>query len=334
MRKPKAPSGCYWDGHVLYGRARVKGRLHRWSLQTSDPKIAKKARDEEVARLKNAAYHGIVQITFDEVLPHWVKWIEKQVGPNTSARYAVSLAQIQPWLQGKFLDQITIKLVSEIAAGRDTSNATKKRDLNALSSVLRYAMTRGWKEDNPVLNFLHQKPLKERRDPIILPLIEDVEKVIADAPGAFAHLIRAAWLTGARQNELVEARRDQLDLKAKTLTVIGKGNKRRTIDLKPFDGWKLFEALQFKSDYVFWHGPGEKYHNASSRFAAITARLNLKHRFRFHDLRHLHAVEWLRSGRSIYDLQQRMGHSSIKVTEIYLEFLTPDQVRLVQGIGS
>jgi integrase/recombinase XerD len=48
-------------------------------------------------------------------------------------------------------------------------------------------------------------------------------------------------------------------------------------------------------------------------------------RFRFHDLRHLHAVEWLRSGRSIYALQQRLGHSSIKVTEMYLGYLTPQE---------
>jgi integrase len=34
-------------------------------------------------------------------------------------------------------------------------------------------------------------------------------------------------------------------------------------------------------------------------------------RFRFHDLRHLHAVQWLQSGRSIYSLQQRLGHTSL-----------------------
>ncbi len=51
------------------------------------------------------------------------------------------------------------------------------------------------------------------------------------------------------------------------------------------------------------------------------------------DLRHLHAVEWLRSGRSIYDLQKRLGHSSIKTTEGYLAYLTPDEERTVK-LGS
>jgi integrase/recombinase XerD len=47
--------------------------------------------------------------------------------------------------------------------------------------------------------------------------------------------------------------------------------------------------------------------------------------FRFHDLRHVHAVNWLKSGRSIYSLQQRLGHTSVKTTEIYLAYLTPEE---------
>jgi integrase/recombinase XerD len=48
--------------------------------------------------------------------------------------------------------------------------------------------------------------------------------------------------------------------------------------------------------------------------------------FRFHDLRHLYAVEYLKAGRgSLYDLQQLLGHASVKTTEIYLAFLTPEQ---------
>jgi hypothetical protein len=50
--------------------------------------------------------------------------------------------------------------------------------------------------------------------------------------------------------------------------------------------------------------------------------------FRFHDLRHLHAITWLKSGRSIYELQHRLGHASIKTTEGYLEagYLAYDEI--------
>ena len=47
--------------------------------------------------------------------------------------------------------------------------------------------------------------------------------------------------------------------------------------------------------------------------------------FRFHDLRHWYAVDYLRRGGSIYTLQQILGHSSIKTTELYLAYLTPNE---------
>jgi integrase/recombinase XerD len=49
-------------------------------------------------------------------------------------------------------------------------------------------------------------------------------------------------------------------------------------------------------------------------------------------LRHLHAVNWLKDGRSIYDLQKRLGHTSIKTTEGYLQFLTAEEELIVKGL--
>ena len=48
----------------------------------------------------------------------------------------------------------------------------------------------------------------------------------------------------------------------------------------------------------------------------------------------LHAVEWLRSGRSIYALQHRLGHDSIKTTEVYLKYLTPEEQQRAKGLAS
>ena len=84
--------------------------------------------------------------------------------------------------------------------------------------------------------------------------------------------------------------------------------------------------------YVFWHGEGARYHNLSSRIAAIGKRAGVA--FRRHDLRHRFAVDYLRGGGSIYDVQQILGHSSIKTTEIYLAFLTPAEQRVAKRIGA
>jgi integrase/recombinase XerD len=96
------------------------------------------------------------------------------------------------------------------------------------------------------------------------------------------------------------------------------------------------------SPLVFWHGNGEPYRNVSSNFFnnvvnpttawAETNGVDFR-RFRYHDLRHLHAVEFLKRGcGSIYELQQRLGHSSVKTTGMYLAFLTEEErVRVKYG---
>jgi integrase/recombinase XerD len=123
------------------------------------------------------------------------------------------------------------------------------------------------------------------------------------------------------------------------LTVVGKRNKLRVIDLEPFGGDAIFGSLPegIANAPLFWHGKGERYANVSSRFALFTNELASKDpdfvRSRFHDLRHLHAVEWLRSGRSIYTLQHRLGHDSIKTTEVYLKYLTPEEQQRAKGLA-
>lgn len=329
--KRKPPPGCYWRGNSLWGKKIVRGDRYRWSLRTDDAKLAKQRYAAEAGRLIGAAFYGEHRRTFAEVYADWAIWVVQAVSPKTVKRYAVSLGMLEPHLADKHLDEVTGKLVIEIIRARQaggTSNATIRRDLGALSSVMTFAKQNEWCTENPVAGRLDMA--RERRDPIVLPRPEDIERLIARAPGMLKDMIRAAVATGCRQDELVSARRSQLDLAAKTLTVVGKGNKLRVVDLVPFDGVEVFAALP-AGELLFWHGNGERYNNVATQFTKLAASLAKKHpefrRFRFHDLRHLHAVEWLRSGRSLYDLQKRLGHASITMSEGYCKFLTPDQER-------
>lgn len=339
--RSRAPKGCYWRGDVLYGRAQVAGHIFRWSLETDDPGVAKKLRAEFKAQVisgKKAA----LRRTFIDVYTAWGEWIPKQVSPSTLTRYLVSIGQLDPFLAGKHLDEINAALIATIVRGRQAAdgvtNATVKRDLVALSSIMNFAQDQGWCTDNPVLPRLRR--IKERRDPITLPNPADVEKLIARAPGMLGSLIAAAHATGCRQEELADAKCAQLDLKGRRLTVIGKGNKLRVIDLTPFDGFAVFERLPpgIAKAPLFRTEDGNRFQNVSSRFAGMTLELSGEDatftRCRFHDLRHLHAVEWLRAGKSLYDLQQRLGHRSITTTEVYLKYLTPDEQRVAKGIGT
>jgi integrase/recombinase XerD len=93
---------------------------------------------------------------------------------------------------------------------------------------------------------------------------------------------------------------------------------------------------------LFWRHDGEKYSTFPQQFYRLvkqTAAWASKNgvpfcKFRFHDLRHLHAVNWLRDGRSIYDRQRRLGHSSVKTTEEYCKYLTAEEDMIVKGLAN
>jgi integrase/recombinase XerD len=348
MARRKAPPGCFWRSATLWGRIQAGGRDVRWSLQTDDPEIARARRRQERDRQIAIAKFGDDRKTFAVVMEAWSEHIARNVAPKTAARYAVSLAQLEADLDGLYLDEIDGALIGEIVDRRlaaKVTNATIRRDLVALSSVLKFAQIRKWRPDNPARD--HMALLSERRDPITLPDPSDIRRVIGKAPGMMASLIEAAWMTGCRIDELVTAKRSQLDHTRRQLTVIGKRNKLRVIDL---DGWgydEVFRRLPAKlgKPSLFWHHDGAPYKTASGQFKRLVKSVDRQAQkqareipeqahsfrpFRFHDLRHRHAVDWLKSGRSIYDLQLRLGHTSVKTTEIYLAYLTGDEQRIVK----
>lgn len=231
-------------------------------------------------------------------------------------------------LDGLHLDEIDGALIGEIVDRRlaaKVTNAAIWRDLVALSSVLKFAQIRKLRPDNPAGD--HMALLSERRDPITLPDPADIRRVIGKAPGTMASLIEAAWMTGCRIDELLTAKRSQMDHTRRQLTVIGKRNKLRVIGL---DGWgydEVFRRLPAKlgKPSLFWHHDGEPHKTASGQFKCLVKsvdreaqkqarespeRVHSFRSFRFHDLRHRHAVDWLKSGRSIYDLQLRLCGSA------------------------
>lgn len=353
-RKRKAPKNCEWRGDVLYGRKRIKGVLRRWSLRTGDVDAARDRVKEDIERMTAEVFYGDHRVKYADIVASWAeRHILHEVGPRTAHRYAVSLKQIEPYTMGLFLDQVNTKeKIAEIVDGRraaGVSTATIRRDLTALSSVFEYAEV----ETNHALAKL--KKLKERRDPIMLPEPAHIQRVIARASGLLGALAHAAWKTGCRLDELVTSERTKLDHKRRQLTVIGKGNKLRVVNLNP-EAYDVLRGLppRLGCKWLFWQEFGADaqgkpivgpLRDVSSRFAKVVraekkaAEKAAKERghdepdfrsFRFHDLRHRYAVDYLKDGGSIYDLQQELGHTSVQTTEIYLRFLTPEEVRVAK----
>lgn len=371
-RRPKAPKGCFWRDGILYGRIQTGGGDVKWSLRTDDPQVAATRRSAERSRAVAIQRYGDHRRTFAEAMEAWGKFIADQISHKTFARYLTSLGVLQSHLDGLYIDEIDPALIGSIVvARRDVAAipkgrkhpttakvATIKRDLTALSSVMDFCVDEGWRDDNPVIGWLkpgrrRRSRLQERRDPIQLPEHAHIQMVIDRAPGLFAAMIRAALKTCARLDELTKADRPHFDRDRKQLTIIGKRNKLRVIDLVDGEddfGFDVLAALpaSLETKALFWHRPvagkrakrgqrqAQRYRQASSNFGRIVEAVALQAQkqdqefrpFPFHHLRHRGAVDWLKGGRSIYVLQQRLGHTSIKTTEMYLAYLTPEEAQI------
>jgi hypothetical protein len=55
--RPKPPRGCFWRQNTLWGRARIAGKVVRWSLHTDDPAVAEVRRRAYRNQLAAEAYY-------------------------------------------------------------------------------------------------------------------------------------------------------------------------------------------------------------------------------------------------------------------------------------
>jgi integrase/recombinase XerD len=208
--------------------------------------------------------------------------------------------------------------------------------------VLSVAVDEGWIEDNPA-HAIDRGRIKERRDPMMLPQENSIAAVIA-AKSRFTDVAEFALETGMREAEILGLGHDRIDRDRRVAMLYETKTRRlRAVPLSALAMAIIDRQPQYlHSSFVFWRGDGASFKNFSSQFYKHVTRVLQKAlqsgcpltRFRFHDLRHLFAVRFLREGRGgIYDLQQILGHASIKTTEIYLDHLTPDEKRgAMQGV--
>jgi integrase/recombinase XerD len=276
-KRIRHPNMFQHDG-TLWGRFKINGTDHKFStgiklagITPEDYKVAAQRIEERRKQAIVFQKFKDAQYKFEEFTSIWesIYLAERSVSDKTILRYNVSLNSMAKWLNDKFVHQINDNLIDDIVKERiqqGVTVATIKRDLGALASVPTYAKQKGLCATNPAAERLEN--LRERRDPITLPDPHHVDLVIERAPGLFKALIMAAWCTGCRQDELVQAKRSAINHEHKQLTVVGKRNKLRVIDLRPYGGYKLISELpaHIKSDFLFWHDDGEPYRNVASHF--------------------------------------------------------------------
>lgn len=341
-------SNLYTRSEIYWARFKVRGIEYRHSLRTRSKSVAEKRLKALRQSIEDQALFGATgPVSWQDAVVSWNEHIARSISASTCTRYISSLGQIRTWLDNKTVQEIDGAALRDLVKGRQrqgVTNATIRRDLTAIASVLAHCVDEGWVEENTAQAF-NRKRVPERRDPILLPTDDDIAFTLGREATRFGDMILLARETGMRQEEIAGLAHSSVDLKSQTITFIGKRRKLRSIPLSSVAVEIIGRQPRFlKCPFVFWHMDEDangkpiacRYRNVSSNFgdyteraAARAAKVDVPYRrFRFHDLRHLFAVDYLRTGKGgIYDLQRILGHTTITTTEVYLDYLTPEEAQ-------
>ena len=319
------PSNIYrkTGGRIWYFRASVAGSEHRRSLRTTNRQTAEKRAQQLLEELRRRSW-GDQRYTWVQAVEAWVGDVGESLKPQTIRRYGTSVAALAHILEPLFLDEIDKRVLAQIATRAGVTNATRKRDLTAVSVILNACEARGWIEAVPAYS---RRRLKERTAPLILPTAAQVDRLVSHLSPMLGRLVRLLERTGMRLEEAGGLQWGDVDLRRKTITLTEtKAGRVRVIPLTDAAlGTLSGTPRHIGCPYVFWVGQDKphRYGDLSGLLYDLRKAAGVK--WRIHDLRHLYAVRYLQNGGKLRDLQKILGHGSIAVTERYLDHLTPEE---------
>ena len=164
---------------------------------------------------------------------------------------------------------------------------------------------------------------------------DEIEKILkaplADGKNSLKCLRDQAILytlygTGLRVTELTSLKKSDIKLGEKQFSVIGKGQKLRSVFMTAQAKEKIKNYLLARSDesdFLFISLAGNSYGNGLSRNSVealvkhYAGLAGIDKKVTPHTLRHSFATSLLRKGADIRSVQALLGHSSITTTQIY-----------------
>ena len=231
-----------------------------------------------------------------------------------------------------------------VTAIRNFIGFCNKNSLNLSKEAVKYYLLSLDKEANTVrlyysaIKFFFKEVLEKdfssyeipiKKAPKKLPKVltkEEIRTIIKSINNEKHKLIiKLLYSTGLRVSELINLRRKDIDVNERIVYVYGgKGNKdRKTIigESLLIDLLKYYSNTNFKTEYVF-EGRKGKYSKKSVQAILKKAGKTIGKKVTPHMLRHSFATHLLEQGTSLRVIQELLGHSNLRTTQIYTKVST------------
>lgn len=154
-------------------------------------------------------------------------------------------------------------------------------------------------------------------------------------------VIEMFFATGARVYEISNIKNDCIDLNSGLIRIKGKGNKERYIQIGNTEVLELLRKYLAenkkeitKSGYFFVNKRGDRYTEQSIRMMLkyYTKETGIARKITPHMFRHSFATFFIEEGVDVSCIQQMLGHSSIKTTQIYIHVAARRQAEILRTL--
>ncbi len=333
--------GVYKRGKVWWMSLVHNGKRIRRSTEVSDRRVAEKI-------------HAKVQTEITEG-----KWFEKLPGTSMTfaelaeiyeteeLKHTKSYSSMTSYFEGlrKFfgeyrLGDIEDKIIREFIRCRlaeDVVPGTIKRQLNIFIRMFNFA--REEKLIRAVPLFKWPKGVKDKLDVERVRYLsfQEYDRLLACCPDWLKDIVTVAAWTGLRQRNVLELKRNEVDLVQRAIYIEGEQVKNGEDQGKPIPG-PAYAVLERKmkvihisgSSYVLGDEHGAPYHKqrVHRHFRKALKKAGITD-FRYHDLRHCYGSWNAQNGVDLLPLSMLLGHKDLRMTKRYSHLNTASLLKAV-----
>ena len=292
---------------------------------------------EKLASLKRQSFNPI---TLKEFSFKYLKYSELSHTWKTTLTYRTTFNIMIAYLGNIQLSELKNSIEDFIGYRvKKVSAYAGRKDLINIKAMFNRAL------DNNFLNSNPANKIKRIKTPEKLPVFfnkEDFEKLISTIESEdLKDLVILAVNTGLRQGEIINLEFSQIDFINRVITLdnqthITKSKKVRSVPLNEITFQILTKRVRKNgSPYVFsLNGNKINQDFLIRRFKKYELEAELNSKLKFHSLRHTFASWLVQRGVSIYEVSKLIGHSDIKVTEIYSHLRAEDLRESVEKLNN
>ena len=276
----------------------------------------------------------------------------KELDAKTIKAYRIDLTQFFFYVQSDEPEKEAIEqYITELH--KKYKQKTIKRKIASIKAFYSYLEEEELVEQNPF-----RKIKVKFKETIILPRIiprEEIEQLLNYIYASLSSLSRIQYkhslrdaavievffATGARVYEISNIRVENINLNSGLIRIMGKGGKERYIQISNTAVLdilrKYYEENEpeiKKSGYFFINNRGKRYTEQSIRLMLkkYTLKAGIQRKITPHMFRHSFATYLIEEGVDVSCVQQILGHSSIKTTQIYIHVAAKKQADILREL--